>query len=248
MKQEAGWGAAAVIAIAAAVGISSRSTPAPQEGARLGGRPQAIATKSKTPNPLHNVCPDLTELFQAFLLTENVGMPQVCDEPAHKGFRNTQGKSKVTGLRPKFIIATLPDPLHTHFSLLFDRLVEAIQDGAQDEGYKYDSSWLPWETEEPSLALLADQDTADDRKKDREDQPGILLFRAATRKNQSPRQRYQEGLFVFIVGEDPTDGIHRKQFKNTMDWIAALQTASKKHSPVSILGPTFSGSFPSLAE
>ena len=249
MKQEAGWGAAAVIAIAAAVGISSRSTPAPQEGARPGGRPQAIATKSKTQKPIHRECSDLVELFQAFLLDDNVAGPTSCYETGYKSDKNTANKSKDnTDSQPKFIIATLPDPLHTHFSLLFDRLVEAIQDGAQDEGYEYDSSWLPWDTEEPSLALLADKDEADDRKKNREEQPGVLLFRSPTRKGQTARQRYQEGLFVFIIGEDPTDGIHRKQFENTMDWIDALQTASKKLGPVAILGPTFSGSFPSLAE
>jgi hypothetical protein len=29
-----------------------------------------------------------------------------------------------------FVIASVPDPLHTHFSLSFDRLMEAIQQGA----------------------------------------------------------------------------------------------------------------------
>src|ERR1700688_2044215 len=248
MKQEAGWGAAAVIAIAAAVGISSRATSGPQEGASTGSRPQTVAAKSKGLQPVHKECSDLLDLFQAFLLADDVTGPSFCYEPGTHLVKSADTSKENTNFQPKFIIATLPDPLHTHFSLLFDRFVEAIQDGAQDEGYEYDSSWLPWETEEPSLALLTDQDKADDRKKNREDQPGVLLFRAPIREGQSPRQRYQEGLFVFIIGEDPTDGIHRKQFENTMDWIAALQTASKKHSPVSILGPTFSGSFPSLAE
>src|ERR1700686_2342141 len=94
MKQEAGWGAAAVIAIAAAVGISSRSTPAPQEGARPGGRPQAIATKSKTQKPIHRECSDLVELFQAFLLDDNVAGPTSCYETGYKPAKNTANKSK----------------------------------------------------------------------------------------------------------------------------------------------------------
>jgi hypothetical protein len=240
MKQEAGWGAAAVIAIAAAVGISSRSTPAPQGSASTAGRAEATRTKSTGAlKQVHNVCSDLVDLFDAFLLAKDIGMPEVCGVTGAKQAKLTDAGT----FQPKFIIATLPDPLHTHFSLLFDRLVEAIQDGAQDEGYQYESSWLPWETEEPSLALLVDQDTEDDRKKNREDQPGVLLFRAPSR--QPAGLPYQKGLIVFIVGEDPTDGIHRKQFENAVAWINFLHGGN---IPVAILGPTFSGSFPSMAQ
>ena len=44
----------------------------------------------------------------------------------------------------QFLIATLPNPIHTHFALEFDRLTDALQQAAQDEAYNYDSSWLPW--------------------------------------------------------------------------------------------------------
>ncbi len=249
MKQEMRWGALAAVAIAAAVGISSRSTGGPQGSAPAVRLAQQKATQSKTnQKTVQTQCSELKDLLQAFFLSENVALPGVCYQATDGAAAGAGDKSKDTGFQPKFIIATLPDPLHTHFSLLFDRFIEAIQQGAQDEGYEYDSSWLPWETEEPSFALLPDQDAEDDRTKAREDQPGILLFRKATPKDhQGARAPYQEALIVFIVGEESTRGIHRTQFRNAAAWITALQASSGRPS-VGILGPTFSGSFPSLSE
>jgi hypothetical protein len=246
MRQETTWGAAAVLAIAAAVGISSYSS-SPRESTRAGRQSETTATKHTAAHAqVTKECSDLVDLFQAFLL-RNVNAPRPeCYEPG-KAPPPTITVPPEDQFQPKFVIATLPDPLHTHFPLLFDRFVEAIQQGAQDEGYQYDSSWLPWETEEPALTHLSDQDTSDDRKKNREDQPGVLLFHAAAQGTPKALQPYRDGLFVFIVGEDPTDGIHRKQFENALNWIAVLQNVSARRN-VAILGPTFSGSFPSLAE
>jgi hypothetical protein len=139
--------------------------------------------------------------------------------------------------------------------LTFDRLAESIQQGAQDEGYFYDSSWLPWETEEKPLVLLDDQDKADGEKKAREEQPGVLLFRGKPEDCNAPippqkwtpaKEPYCGGLAVFVVGEEPTGGIHKRQFENAVRWIAALAPSRSKQ--VKILGPTFSGSLPSLAQ
>jgi len=238
MKQELAWGTAAAMAIVAAVGISSQSGSKPPIPS--GGRESAqtvVATKAgKEATPKDGAqphCADLIALLEHFFLRENFSGPASCY------YVTPPRKPLDPKYHTDFIIATLPDPLHTHFSLSFDRLVEALQQSSQDEGYDYDSSWLPWETEEPSLALLKDQDDADDRKEKREDQPGILLFRG---RGKSP---YQNALVVFIVGEESTRGIHRPQFENAVAWIRALQPSNNRTS-VAILGPTFSGSFPSL--
>ena len=45
-----------------------------------------------------------------------------------------------------FAIALVPDPVSTHLSLLFDRIVESTQQAVQDDNYSYDASWFPWET------------------------------------------------------------------------------------------------------
>ena len=242
MKQELTWGTAAAVTIVAAVGISSQSGSKPAAPLSTGRESVQSILTAKTPNqgkPEKGVqpqCADSIPLLEHFFLHEKITGPGSCYSskptatPLNPGFHN------------RFVIATLPDPLHTHFSLLFDRLVEAIQEGAQDEEYEYDSSWLPWETEESSLPLLKDEDNAEERKEKREDQPGILLFRGP---GQSP---YQNALVVFIVGEEPTRGIHRVQFENAVAWIGALQQSGDKRPSVAILGPTFSGSFPSLTD
>jgi hypothetical protein len=238
MKQELAWGAAAAVALVAAVGISSPSGSKPAANASAGHVAAKGAVKTKPATGVQPECADSISLIEHFFLHDSIAAPDVCYE--------SPGKAGTTKLdpefQPTFVIATFPDPLHTHFSLLFDRFVEAIQEGAQDEGYEYDSSWLPWETEEPSLGSLKDQDESDDRKMKREDQPGILMFRNA---GDAP---YKKALIVFVVGEEPTRGIHRVQFENAVAWIRALQSHGGGGSPVAVLGPTFSGSLPSLTE
>ena len=192
-------------------------------------------------------------MLQHFFLHDKLSAPASC-------YTGQPDVAKPNPLfQPDFVIATFPDPLHTHFSLLFDRFVEALQQSAQDEGYEYDSSWLPWETEEPALSALKDQDEEEDRTAKREDQPGILLFRG---REDSPDDSgpgksvakvkegtsFNKALIVFVVGEEPTRGIHRVQFENAIAWIKALRQSGVKGSPVALLGPTFSGSFPSLSD
>ena len=248
MKQELGWGTAAAVAIVAAVGITSQSGVKPGanlSAERQGGqsivRPKAPKKGTQDEGTLPQ-CSDSMALVKNFFLHEKITGPPAC-------YAEKQNPTPLgTDFDPDFVIATLPDPVHTHYALSFDRLVEAIQQAAQDEGYDYDSSWMPWDTEESSFALLADQDDAEDRKEKRENQPGILLFRrnsqAAHAAGHTP---YQNPLIVFIVGEESTRGIHRTQFENAVQWIEALKSRRDKRTSVGILGPTFSGSFPSLA-
>src|SRR3954453_9749169 len=77
----------------------------------------------------------------------------------------------------RLMIATVPDPRHTHLSLQFDRTLEAIQQAAQDERYTYDSSWLPWKTERTEYGSLADRKAEMKDAAEREVCPGLVLFR-----------------------------------------------------------------------
>jgi hypothetical protein len=288
MRRETSWGAAGLVAVAAAIGISSlprpSNSPAPAQSnayaASAGKKQREKQTKanSQTQAKANRVCSDLEDVLQAFFVTEEVSAPDDCLESAsaNKNKKNSPNAIPPSNIaRPnelidraahvKFVIGIVPDPIHTHFSLLFDRLTEAIQQGAQDQGYGYDSSWLPWETTAQDFPILADEDSADDRKSDREDEPGILLFRKTpgTSNNHSngsqppPKSHcddssepnaYCDGLAVFVVGEEPTRGIHRKQFENAIKWIRALRYSNQLAPQISILGPTFSGSLPSLTE
>ena len=52
-----------------------------------------------------------------------------------------------------------------------------------------------------------------------------------------------------MVREEATQGIHKAQFRNAIDWIAALQPAvDVNERSLAISGPTFSGSFPSATK
>jgi hypothetical protein len=322
MQREGTIGAATLLAIAAVVGVSLQTGPRQPEGSRTERNVQTKRSKlSIAAHDTHKVRPGCTNLqseLEAFLAIEDLILPKQCyisdDAPPDKVPEGQGTKPS----RLKFVIALMPDPLHTHLSRLFDQFAVALQEGAQDEKYDFDSSWLPWDDDDPPYALLADEKASSWEKDFKESQPGIILFRkmpvcSKRTSDVSPfppaRQRrtvlrspwftvvsvatlalgmgvnsdlfsvvkfvlledlpyakpsqpdenvtckeevsglYNEGLVVFVVGEDATHGIHREQFYNALDWIAALQPkADTEGKRLAILGPTFSGSLPSLAQ
>src|SRR5262249_42736198 len=142
----------------------------------------------------------------------------------------------------------------------------AIQEAAQDEKYDFDSSWLPWDDDDASYKLFSDQKAASLEKELKENQPGILLFRKTVHCLEDDKnadrtlcrdewekgdlsRSYREGLLVFVVGEEATEGVHKQQFRNAVAWIDWLQRKGYGTTKgVGILGPTFSGSLPSLAQ
>lgn len=152
----------------------------------------------------------------------------------------------IPGDRVRFIVATLPDPVHTHFPQLFDRLTEALQQAAQDQRYNYDSSWLPWAPKQKGLSAAKNSESDDARIAAQQAQPGVLVFRRAflPKSDDAP---YDAGVIVFVVGENPTGGIDPEQLQNALDWVDVLGGAGAKQR-AGILGPYFSGSFPSLYE
>ena len=279
MKKQTTFGAAALLAMAAVVGLSMQpGGKQTGEGTNRNGVVRRPESSAKTVHlELKPGCRSLEEHLQDFLETKDLIAPKECylgDVSALK--LTSKGLAERTS-RLRFVVALLPDPLHTHLSVLFDQSTAAIQEASQDENYDFDSSWLPWEDSEQSYPLLADQETASLRKEARENQPGVLLFRAAVNcskdavsknpqtqqdcKDESVRlgsggkeraslsESYREGLVIFLVGEEATHGIRKEQFRNALKWIQALggvNRGSSRH--LGILGPTFSGSLPSLTQ
>ena len=142
-----------------------------------------------------------------------------------------------------FVIATVPNPVATHLPLLFDRMLEIIEQAAQDNNYLYNSSWLPWD-EAKDYSGLADQVAGQEALDIQENQPGLLVFSKPFTNPASAG-----GLAVFVVSELPTGGINREQFENALKWIYQLGDFSSKKQQINelkILGPTFSGSLSSL--
>jgi hypothetical protein len=145
-----------------------------------------------------------------------------------------------------FVIATVPNPVQTHLPLLFDRSVEAIQQAVQDEGYTYDGSWFPWDDTAKDHDSSSDEELAKALKEKQHRQPGVLVFRRGLDHPVEQRQPYSGGLIVFLVGEQPTGGIDDAQFEAALQWLTTLQPNLTKGT-LRILGPTFTGSLPSLA-
>jgi hypothetical protein len=139
-----------------------------------------------------------------------------------------------------FLITTIPDPERTHLGLMFDRHLEAVRLAAADAGYSFDRYWLPWRNEEQPDSPDPDiRKKNEEEKVEREKQPGLLLFRSGDGSTPD--------LVVFLVGETPTSGVDVHQFLLAAcysDRLAEMAPGTPDFK--GILGPMFSGSFPSL--
>jgi hypothetical protein len=157
----------------------------------------------------------------------------------------------------RIAIATVPDPVHTHLDLQFDRTLEAIQQAAQDQGYTYDSSWLPWTPRSSEYSSYSDVNAEARETVARERCPGIILFRRNmfTSRPENcgeqpgsparPEDPYKCGMVVFVVSEEPTGGLNIPEWNNALKWIKKYAKA-RTDKALRILGPVFSGSIPSF--
>src|SRR6266851_2947117 len=271
MKREATI--ATFLAIAAVVGYSLQTGPRPEESGRVAPRGEIKRTKPSLPNSEMKDKPGCSSLqveLQDFLEIQNLNFPDECLEPRVPPVSQTPQDLTLKTSQLKFVVAILPDPVHTHSAVLFDQFAVAIQEGAQDEKYDFDSSWLPWDEEHTPYALLTDEKASNLEEELKENQPGIILFRKAlecvdaagkpkldcketwsavmTKDGDDLSNSYRQGLVVFVVAEDATHGIHKEQFRNALEWIRALQPKIDKGKPLAILGPTFSGSLTSVTQ
>ena len=193
-------------------------------------RPPEIVSASESEGPWTPVC----KHFGQTVPKESVGLARFC----------LDGKPAA-----RVLIATVPDPELTHLSLTFDRIVESITRAASDgdlanERYTFDSYWFPWLTGLKDDPDSAKRRTADAERIRRVNTPGLLLFR-----NQNAPEQL---LLVFLVGETPTSGVNSLALSTA--WGYAIGLADKDHRlPIcggtqcaAILGPTFTGSIPSL--
>jgi len=98
-------------------------------------------------------CSSLQDELQDFLKIQNLKpslvVPKACNTsggaPEEAENHPAQPELAQRTAHLKFVVATLPDPVHTHLPVLFDQFAVAIQEGAQDEKYDFDSAWLPWD-------------------------------------------------------------------------------------------------------
>src|ERR1700722_10874063 len=190
MKREYSWGIAGVLAIAATAGLSfqqggSRSKEGASSQAERRGNVAAVHPQINDESSERLACDDIAKALHLFLNVDaaNVPLPHSCFA-SKEPYTDVHPHKSAHDLHLKFVIATLPDPVHTHLPLVFDRMTEVIQEGAQDDQYSYESSWMPWEDKEDRHTRLADDDVSTDRREKREAQPGILLFRRKESSNK----------------------------------------------------------------
>jgi hypothetical protein len=251
MKRNGGL-AAGFLAVLTLVGVSNLPNRSPQSPAASGGfavPPARTMSASTSPKP-YAPCTEIAKRLGRLMRdaaepakdpdkpVDSWALPSSCYESDRPpGLETVHALGGV-----QFAIATLPNPVSTHLSLLFDRLVETIQQAAQDDNYSYDSSWFPWDTTTTTYPLLVDQKKAEDLQEIQQSQPGVMVFRRAVTSGLITP--YEAGLVILVVGEQPTGGISDDQFKNALAWID--QMGGRADGELRIVGPTFSGSIPSL--
>ena len=155
-----------------------------------------------------------------YLLRETVRASFPSDEDAQSDDAELENHMNVP--RPlrehvSFVIAIVPDPVHTHLAVLFDRSIEALQLAAQRKGYAFDRAVLPWDrASHPESSDFKIREQATENQFQQEAYPGLLIFRAGPdwqRSNYSlaetehTRQNADTTAFknVKSVQEDPTE-------------------------------------------
>ena len=208
----------------------SAATPLPPSD------PEIYGTFNQKPVSLHLNLPDSPKPER--------GCP-VSKTTEHWGFPDDTAAIHVTAL-----IALVPDPVHTHQGLTFDRIMDSLLQAGADNGYLPSYFWLPWKNRGSVLRVSESSfDVEAGHDPDRERQPGLVVLKNADDFNQV--------IYVFIVGETASEGVDGAQIQNAFLYEAQLQSklgsehfstgkSPQEKSRVAIVGPTFSGSAASL--
>lgn len=141
-----------------------------------------------------------------------------------------------TSTRINSVIASIPNPLHTHLGLVFDRTIDAIQSAAASKSY------LLYMRVPPQISQPSDLEPSAFVQEGMGVTPGILVFRKASSGTT------RDYLIVFLVPESPSVGINWSVFWAAEKAIAAIDrkiSLAKSCTPPETLwfaGPLYSGS------
>lgn len=135
------------------------------------------------------------------------------------------------GLPRRVVVALVPDPIDSVLDDGFDRALDGIRRAASSAGYHPDRAWLPWSDDRRAnsgggKAINRARTT-----------PGRMLFR-----NDQPGDTRSAILDVVLVGETVAWGLHAAAFDKAL----AHAADAGEIGSLRILGPTFSGTAPSL--
>jgi hypothetical protein len=169
------------------------------------------------------------------------------DPPACWGFPKHHEPIDLTAL-----IATVPDPVHTHLALTFDRTIAAMLDAANDNNYVSSYHWLPWKNR---IRAMKGPESAGDGEPghdpEREREPGLLILRPG---RAPPPGSFNKVIYIFLVAETPARGVdgfqlqraflYEKQLKSALKADDKFSTGAK--CSIAIIGPNYSGSSVSM--
>ncbi len=138
-------------------------------------------------------------------------------------------------VRGKFqtVVVTIPDPIDSRLDSDFDETLTALSLAAAVRGYALDRYWLPWQLDRREIEAKGTLKGGGCHAV----QPGLVLYR------RTAAAKREQHLAFLLVGETPTTGIHRLALNEALKIVEAAGETSRAR----VLGPSFSGTFPSLA-
>ncbi len=137
------------------------------------------------------------------------------------------------------LIATVADPVDSHLDWLWDSQFEAIRRAFEQSGYVADRFVLP----DPDLSFPSHERLRIDLPSALRDKPGLILFRRVSSDTNG-------FALVYLVGETPTSGVQKsallRALRERARLLMLLGNCAGRGDTLRIIGPTFSGSAPSL--
>jgi len=247
MKQRGGIVTIITLFLAALFGVSYLPKRADNTNADTRAKSPAAAASTATPKvaptgaqELLPACTEIRRHLERFYGGPDVPVPEEAHCCADHAKKENCISAPIIPPRVSVAIAIVPNPVQTHLPLLFDRLIEAIQQAVQDTGFNFDSAWFPWNPSDKSAQSQSEAQQSADLKAETQSQPGIIVFRHRADAKESP-DPYDMGLVVLVVTEQPTGGVNDVEFQHAVAWAHALDCCQLR-----IVGPTFSGTLPSL--
>jgi hypothetical protein len=174
-----------------------------------------------------------------------------------EGFQRWGFPKDTSSINVKAIIATVPDPVHSHLALAFDRTVDALLQAAVDNNYVSSYYWLPWKSRVSALkAAESSGDSDPGHDPEREGKPGLIILKYVPPEEETDSSRsFYQVIYVFLVAETPTQGIDGFQLQKAFGYENDLDQGLKKPgnhfsrgqgNHTAIIGPIYSGSAASL--
>jgi hypothetical protein len=214
------------IVLSGIVGLYAVGTPAPSNSAKDAPAPTAAKSQADEPAIRVSTTNPLLRPIEEFHSTHD-GRWTAEDFAEH-----------IRGYPTEFIIATVPDPIDSPFGYSFDQTVDAIQRAVQQkDGYLLDRAWLPWDVDRKTKGAPGKEQTFL-----HQTTPGVLLFRHA--KDDAKVVKQPSLCVVFLVGETPLGGIHKRAFWKCLNMIS--EAGLPVDEPIRVVGPYFTGSQTSL--